>query len=539
MNNNYGKLLEYSAKEYVEDPYSGYKIVRRLCTKTESARRRIDLPQESQKIKLIDSRVSYSITCESNIIPANDHYAKMIKNLQMTIYNTKINNTNEELLPTLLAQWSTTLNYTREAQESELFLQGRFDTSNSDVGELKNEIVQFTGEKVPAHRQKFAAKKWVLDNNQTIKVTAEENIKFEKQIFTWDIRAPILHGLAKQPKVLPPYCPVSIEMDLNQVKQARIKLEDHMRIKISNDDFKKLVDPYDTNLKVTEQTGECLKFEQCVCKDRGYDSLDQELVGPLNTVSTETDKNKWLLEGSFVPHKWTWTGPVYEDFGETEKIIFFKNNISDDIENPSDLMIETHLIKDPVKEESPLHVSKGVCKIPYCDYHLKTFNGDLGSKEARFWLSDGKLPHMIIFTGMPETRVFANDATTCITKTSMSHENYEIEEFTVLLDDIAIMGTPWTKPHQFYKNYLKQIGRLQNLAIAGSIDFFKFQKENWIVPIHFDEHDRLVGQLSVKIKFKNALQTTTWKAYSMSSSTYELHIDSLKRGKKFIFYLQK
>jgi hypothetical protein len=50
--------------------------------------------------------------------------------------------------------------------------------------------------------------------------------------------------------------------------------------------------------------------------------------------------------------------------------------------------------------------------------------------------------------------------------------------------------------------------------------------------MHFDEHDRLVGQLSVKIKFKNPLQTTTWKAFCMKISTVELHIDSVKRGKQ-------
>jgi hypothetical protein len=534
MNNNYGKLLEYSAKEYVDDPYSGYKIVRRLCTKTDSARRRLDLPQEGQKIKLIDSRLFYSISSESNIIPANDHYAKMIKNLQMTIYNSKINNTMEVQQPALLAQWCTSLNYTREAQESELFLQGRFDTANLDVGELKKRKVEFTGVMVPEHRQKFSHREWVVDHDHTISMAGnEENIKFEKEVFTWDIRAPILHGLAKQPKVLPPYCQAAIEMDLNPRKKAMIKLDDHMRIKITGGDFKRLAEPFDTNLKVEEQSGICLKFDECECLERGYDSLEQELVAPFYAETELTNKINWLKEDQFVEHKWKWKGPIYEDIkDETSKIVFYKNDMNDALCDPKELLIETHLIRDPVKEESPLHVSKGVCKIPYCDYHLKTYNADLGSKEARFWLSDGKLPHMVIFTGMSETRALTSDAQTCITKTSMNESGYEIEELTVLLDDIPIMGTPWTKPHQFYKNYLKQIGRLENLSIAGSIDFFKFQKENWIVPMHFDEHDRLVGQLSVKIKFKNPLQTTTWKAFCMKISTVELHIDSVKRGKQ-------
>ena len=87
MNNNYGRLLEYHDKEYFEDPYSGYKIVRRLAQKTESNKARIELPQEGQKIKLVDSRVCYHLDAESHLIPDNDHYAKMINKTTLYVNN--------------------------------------------------------------------------------------------------------------------------------------------------------------------------------------------------------------------------------------------------------------------------------------------------------------------------------------------------------------------------------------------------------------------------------------------------------------------
>ena len=60
-----------------------------------------------------------------------------------------------------------------------------------------------------------------------------------------------------------------------------------------------------------------------------------------------------------------------------------------------------------------------------------------------------------------------------------------------------------------------------------------------MIPMHFDEHERLVGTLSVKIRFKNALEAA-WKPMYMILPTNQLEIDTPNLGKtktNIYFYL--
>ena len=177
-----------------------------------------------------------------------------------------------------------------------------------------------------------------------------------------------------------------------------------------------------------------------------------------------------------------------------------------------------------------------VCKIPFLNYRLHLLTHNAGVKKYTSRLAQGRLPHMAIYTGMPDTRYNEREAHTCPTKTSMYEQGFEIEELIIAVDDNPIMGTPWTTPEQFYENYLRQVGRMDNTSIAGSISFDQFVKENWMVPMHFDEHERLVGQLSMTVTFKNVL-THAWRPLIMMVPTEELHIDTPGNSNKIYFHL--
>ena len=83
-----------------------------------------------------------------------------------------------------LVHYSTLLNYNREAQESELFLRGHYDTTVMDFDDnFVKTIVPYSGKNIVEHRQSFAHVSWLSANNQKIKLGENDYISYEKKIF--------------------------------------------------------------------------------------------------------------------------------------------------------------------------------------------------------------------------------------------------------------------------------------------------------------------------------------------------------------------
>ena len=544
MNNNYGRLLEYAKQEKHEDPYKGYKVVRRGGTTNTEGYYEFEAPEENNLLKLKDSRFLYELELESNIIPDNDVCARMIKSIDIEVNNGKVTFSMDKKETAFLVQYSTLLNFNREAQESELFLQGHYDTTTFDYEELMKWKVLYSGKNVPEHRQSFAHAFWVDDSDQYIALADNKRISFKKKIFKWRVRAPIPHGLAKQPKVIPVDTRVVIQVFVKEPHSFLISCDDYMEVRISKTDYDSIVFPVvEQKLAIEEMVNiKHATFGECDCKTvKNLKSMEQ-IVGvksPKDDVSTtlELKKTNWIVDGAFTPHTATYDtlkskkyknekGEVDDDY----MIVFYKNQMKT---NPKNVLknfeLEANLIDSPRKIESPLIVSKGICRIPFYSNKLSPSSFAPGAQNYDLRITSGRLPHMVIFTGQSQIRYASDNARDCVVKTSLYEPGYEIEEFTILIDDYPVMGTPWTTPEQFYENYLRQIGRLDNYANSGSIDFFQFQQYSWMVPMHFDEHDNLTGSLSVRIRFKAPL-TKAWKPMFMTFTSIDVEIDTPKRS---------
>lgn len=179
-------------------------------------------------------------------------------------------------------------------------------------------------------------------------------------------------------------------------------------------------------------------------------------------------------------------------------------------------------------------MKKGVCRIPYFTNKLSDVTFSPGAQNYELRLSHGRLPHAVILTGQTQERYCNTDATRCLAKTTLAEEGFEIEEYKIFIDDLPSMGTPWSTPEQYYENLLRQIGRLDNYSTSGSVDFFKFRDNSWMIPLHFDERDNLTGQLSIKIKFKKPLEAA-WKPIFMIFETVDCEIDTPKQSKFNLF----
>ena len=75
------------------------------------------------------------------------------------------------------------------------------------------------------------------------------------------------------------------------------------------------------------------------------------------------------------------------------------------------------------------------------------------------------------------------------------------------------------------------------MALGAGLDYFKFQNENWIVPLCFDDRVGISGVITVKVTFASST-TNLWDLLCMKVPVEELHLDSSRNGKsrKWRFY---
>ena len=154
-------------------------------------------------------------------------------------------------------------------------------------------------------------------------------------------------------------------------------------------------------------------------------------------------------------------------------------------------------------------------------------NQPAGQRTYDIVLSDGVFPHMLILSGMSYKRRMSIGTEICGTKTQMYEPNFEIEQMIIYIDNNEAYRSPWNSPLDFYLNYLKHTGRYFNKAIGGSVDFFRFQTENWCVPLRFDDRRGRRGLVTAQITFRAEL-TSSWDAFVTKIPVEDLMLDRSK-----------
>ncbi|CAG5101518.1 Oidioi.mRNA.OKI2018_I69.YSR.g17168.t1.cds [Oikopleura dioica] len=222
-----------------------------------------------------------------------------------------------------------------------------------------------------------------------------------------------------------------------------------------------------------------------------------------------------------------------ENFAEDEKMIyFFRENKLDPKERlkPRNFLMESVFCDPKTDAERPISTGRdGECVIPF--YYPKFTRKTLGTgmSEYDIELSAGPVPKMIIFTGMPYSQASQMTFEKCISKTTMEHPFFKIQEFTIYIDGQPAYRSPWSTATQHYINFMKHNGRWENAATASGLDYFVFKGQNWLVPLIFDnDGEGQTALVTAKIKFADTL-VQQWDAMIMRLPVRELFLDAKAR----------
>ncbi len=570
MTENYGNLLYYVNKPSTDDPYSNYKVVSRLATRPLTGQRQYEIPDDPLPVKLDRCRWLTWMTIPSNFVPDNDFVAKSIKKLTFNIMNQPIFEAfTEGWQYTIFNHCVKKLNLSPHAQEVELFPEGRFDAFDCDADELETRRVKCNGKTLVENRQQYAIEIWKDAKEQIELGLSVGGLKnsYERLYHQYFARAPINHGLARQPRVLPPASNLRFTVSLADVKSFLLQWSDYQKCrmpvdlcyeKVEGNSFKaKFGFPYNENLLMEEDVIVHEAKGDCDCLEKnntgktrfetgeftGYEEIHQ--LGKTPHAVDETYKALNKEGGNWRAHRTFRQIPkvVSEIFDGEEYAVFWVKNEDQNLK-ASDVFDEQRIesvYMNPSKEERPLTTStKGLARIPFYYPTLKVKELNPGKQEYRFTLSSGALPEMIIFTGLRHTRTTPS-FDVCMTKTTLFELTFVIKEFEIFVDNNYAFGTPWFTPRDHYINFLKHNGRYDNKSIGEGVDYFQFVNENWIIPMSFADRAGKIGTVEVRIVFESALVSKgehpeTWDAYWLTIPVDNFMLDK-NRKSKFIYYI--
>jgi hypothetical protein len=535
----YGRLLFYSHDgSCSQDPNKGFKVISRLGTKECDGKYLFQVPEDKASLSLNHSMFTFKLEMPDNFVPDNDVHAKMVKKLEFKILDNRIFSSFDSAEYTFLNQFINTMNVSPLAQECELFPSGRFDSSEPDADEL-DEILIRNGKTLKENRQQYAKKIWKRSAQPTSLVVNELPKHYEVLTHQYEIRAPIIHGLARQPRVFPPGSRVQLEVNLHECGWALMKTEEWQTVRIDKAVAERMTYSIPTQFKTEWEDVAHDSEGACDCTKAHYDiehykDLEQSYE---KDVTKYADVHKTYAKGNtdepWKPHTLKKKKLVYtistEDASKVE--IKMKSELqANELMNPLEYSLES-VYCNPGKYERPLSSgTKGEGVIPffYPEMTRKSLTGNLQTYELE--LSQGLLPKAIIFTGMAHSRSLESNFDHCITRTSMLNANFKIKSFTILLDGLPYLRTPWKSATQHYNNFLQHIGRYENKAVALGQDFFIFRDKKWMVPMFFDDRPGNTGIVKVIIEFEDTLQET-WDACFMVIPREELILDANNNSK--------
>jgi hypothetical protein len=557
-NDRYGSLLFFEGRNRSDDPFKNYKVLKRRGREEVTGLVRFSTPDDKDPVKVSRLMLLGAIECDSNFVPVNDWHAKCVKGMAVRMLDDEVDTTSHALEYTLISFYSKLLNFSVDAKEVELFPSGTYDSRDLDGSHLAKHSIKHNGLSLVENRQKYAEKIWrEADEKTTLYDGGPEHV-YKLMKHKYHVRAPIAHGLCRQPKVIPSGSRLQFDVTLASWSNALQKHDDYQMCRTSvaaleeskfkwplskgiltETFFEKHYDPTKCNCAELKA-----KFgDKCIVKQvyEGNNFFIADDVATLYDKTFDTVKNvypKYQLHSVEVPIiKYEKREEMRSDGTKAPYGVFWKENIKgsskDGYKLSDSVKITDHVLEavycTPGAKEKPLSKS-GAARIPFLSPKLKIVNFPAGQRTFEIVLSDGAVPHMVIFSGQPYRRRISAGIENCVTRTSMREKGFEIEELVICIDNDEVFRTPWRRPVDHYINFLKATGRYHNKAIGGTVDFFRFQNENWCVPLKFDDRHERRALITAKITFRKELEAS-WDAFVTRIPVEDLMLDRKKNGR--------
>jgi hypothetical protein len=575
MADAFGQLLYLEDRRATDDPYKGELILNKLGSEDTTGVYTFSVPENLRSLKLEKCKFVYDVDIDSNYVPDNGFHAKTIKRWHLYLYESRIFDSFDINEYTWFDHFKKKLNKSGATQCLDMFPQGHYDDRELHADELVGERFSRQDISLIENRHQYAKKYWKRDPTK-ISFSSDPSagsFSYERLTYKHSIRAPIAHGLASQPRVIPSGVKISMELELNTMANSLLKVDDYQlcRTKWSEATHEAFKRPFHPSLKKNTITENHTTFEECDCVDKHG---DYETIQEIKNVSDMTpddiavaaksiddltadeakdatlyatkpasaNDSSPVAGDSWKAHQVSWRQAVTEKTTDPDTQIeyiefYWKNNLNPtDLPKLSNLMLE-HVFVHSSKAERPLtNGKKGVAVIPFLYSRSLSHAFPVNTRSHTFHISQGALPHMILLTGIPHERYAAPSFEHCLTKTSMIDPDFEIEEFTIFVNHRESLRTPWRKPLDHYMNLMIQNGRSSNrIDVGGGMDFEKFKSENWMVPIIFDDEAGMNGVVDVRITFKKPT-TRRWDLLKTIVPVEELHIDTERKSKLLILF---
>ena len=563
----FGKLLYLADRKDSDDPYKGEIMVKRLGTMDRPSTYLFDVPEDKRALKLEECRFTYSLDVNDNYLPDNSMHAKLFKRLVLTLHDRRIFDAFDLNEYTFFNLAKIKLNESDAAQNIELFPMGHFDAHELHAAELKDPSRKLVrnGLTIIENRQQYAKKIW---KHAPSKIALSDKVgaaqyEYERLIHRYSIRAPVAHGIASQRRVIPAGTKCALEVELNTNAHFLMEIDKYQTCRIPTS---LLVNdlafsyPYNKNLKLKDHSYKCDVKNLCECtikKETGeYDKI-LPLFG--EEIDEVEDPSVYDKTGTDTNGNSTWSAHiVYKKIPDIKPaVLVYDENYPNDKDKATsytefgwkselhpearpfvdNFMFQSVFVNAGAAERPLTTGKKGVASIPFYYPKLTAKPFPVGHQSATITVSTGLLPHMLWITGMPHNQYSSPDFQTCMTKTTMHDPDFKIDEFTVFINHKQAYRTPWKEPIDHYLNFLTMNGRLHNKGLGGGIDFFKFQKENWMVPIIFDDSAGLTAVVDVQITFSKPVDKL-WDLLVMKIPIEDVEIDMIRKGlnKKLLIY---
>ena len=565
-NDRYGSLLFFEGRNRSDDPFKNYMVLKRRGVEEVCGVVRFSAPEDKNPVKVSRFMFNATLDVPSNFVPYNDWHSKSVGAFHVRILDNVVDSTANALEYYYASFYAKHLNFSVDAKEVELFPSGTYDSRDLNGSDLKFHTVKHNGKGIVENRQSYAEEVWSAASSKIKLVTGGADIAYETLKHRYTVRAPIAHGLCRQPRVLPTGSRLQFEIRLAAWNQVIQKHDDYRICRADKTAVEeaKYKWPIDDRILTEKVTIKHYFPAKCNCAvllaaytDANF-KVEQILEGnDLTPVAAGSEHNlfdKTKADGeweNFQSHKVTISIPKIREMKvvvngeETTMATFWLKNDKgqsdelDKLDLTKHVELKDHLLEAvycvPGKPEKPFPVKGGGARIPFLSPKLVVINKSAGQRSYDIELSDGPFPHMVILSGMSYSRREQIGTEICGTRTSMFEPGFEIEELIIYINNREAFRSPWHRPIDHYLNYLKSIGRYHNKAIGGSVDFWKFQNENWCVPLRFDDRSDRRGLVTAKITFRKEL-TKSWDAFVTRIPVEDLILDRAKNSKWIMLY---
>lgn len=552
---NNDELLVYNSDIYEveenKDPYEKMNFISRLAMDDSPELRRFEIPTDNpQGLCLNKCMISASFVIPSNYVPDNDILAKGISKLDMSIQNTKMFSSHDESAYSFYSHSYTKLNKSFQSQEIDMFSSGRYDAYDVDSSQLNDIRLHHNNLNLVENRQQYAKAIWKFGGSIHTKTknSSPLSIPFARLFHEYNVRAPFMHGLAGQQRLIPPGVKMKLEFTMNEQGYCFLRHSKYQICRASKKLLKKMSFPFppgmfteemsaeshtkvgDCDCEAKLETGEYTRLEEIheegkvLLKDKGAD-LYKKLISKTDFRQHQVYKDVPALTP--IPHE--------DKKSEDDQDIYFayeKNLNPTDKFNPNKFVFES-VFKDPENDqEKPIsNGKKSESFIPFYSPQFKRIELQAGRQEYERELSSGLLPKAIIISGMPFSRKSSNFEISS-TKSRLDWNGFKIKELTILINDQPAFRSPFTDARQHYVNFLQQSGNYDNKLSTG-MDFFVFCNQNWMIPLRFDDTTGDSFTVKIRIKFDHVIDEN-FDLISLCLPYKELLLNGDTHGKKYV-----